>query len=82
MTVRIRLTSTEEAGTTHTAKGEELLWNVHFRIENDGERKFQIHLDFQIVGPAGAAQAKQAAYAELAKFLNEASIEAAKQGGA
>jgi hypothetical protein len=80
MTVQIQVTSTEEAGTTATARGEELLWNVRLTLEYRGTSNFTIPLDFRIVGPAGAQQAKDAAYAELRRFLNEAIAEVGTRG--
>ena len=80
MTVQIQVTSTEEAGTTATPRGDELLWNVRLTIEYQGISKFTVPLDFRIVGPAGAAQAKAAAYAELRRFLDEATSEVGSRG--
>jgi hypothetical protein len=81
MTVQIRRTSIEEAGTTTTAMGEEPVWKVLFEMSYKGANEFSLHLDLNIVGPAGAAQAEEAAYQELQTFLDEASTEAARRAG-
>ena len=81
MTVIVHRKSIEEAGTTTTKKGEEPVWKVQFELSYEGTNKFSLPLSFDIVGPAGATQAEEAAYEELRIFLKEATAEVAQQAG-
>ena len=81
MSVQIYREFVEEAGTRTTTKGEEPVWKIRFGIRNHGTNDFAFELNFEIVGPAGAAQAEEAAYEELRIFLHEASKEAASRTG-
>jgi hypothetical protein len=82
MTVQIHRTFVEEAGTRTTAKGEEPVWKIKFTVKYQGANDFSSELNFEIVGPAGAAQAEEAAYEELGIFLQEASKEVTSRTGA
>jgi hypothetical protein len=81
MSVQIHRKFVEEAGTRTTAKGEEPVWKIRFTIKYQGTNDFSFDLNFEVVGPAGAAQAEEAAYEELRIFLQEASKEVTNRTG-